>query len=169
MQVSRMISLSLVLLTLLALLSGCGSSTDQKTAVTDEGIVIYDTDGPTDSMNYTNYMNKEINLVMNILSTHIANADNLTKGKYILEDELSAVIADRDKVAEAIDSIEGLNPPSQYEDDRAVTLERLVNADNTLETYQAALEDGETDLQDYIDLMEGDYVTLSSAFNLPWE
>lgn len=169
MRISKIVSFSLVFFALLAFASGCGASTDQKTAVTDEGIVIYDTDGPTDSMNYTNYMNKEINLVMNILSTHIANADNLAKGKYILEDELSAVIADRDKVAEAIDSIEGLNPPSQYEDDRTVTLERLVNADNTLEAYQTALEDGETDLQDYIDLMEGDYVTLSSAFNLPWE
>ena len=168
MQIHR-IAISLLSFLLVFCLIGCGASTDQKTAVTEEGIVIYDTDGPTDSMNYTNYVNKEINLVMNILTTHISNADNLVKGKYILEDELSAVISDRDKVAEAIDSVEGFNPPSQYEDDRAVVLERLVNVDNTLEAYQAALEDGETELQDYIDLMEGDYITLSSAFNLPWE
>lgn len=163
--------LALFVLSALAcgLLTGCAESAKQKTDVTDEGIVIYDTDTATDSMNYTNYANKEIDLVMNILSTHIANADNVNKGKYIAFDELSAVIADRDKVAEAIDSVEGLNPPNQYEDDRDTILERLTNADGTLEAYQEALEDGETDLQDYIDLMEGDYVALSGAFNLPWE
>lgn len=163
----------LIFLTLSALtiglLTSCGDSTDQKTDITDEGVVIYDTDTATDSMNYTNYTNKEIDLVMNILSTHIANADNVNKGKYIASDELSALISDRDKVAEAIDSVEGLNPPNKYEDDRDTILERISNADGTLEAYQKALEDGETDLQDYIDLMEGDYVALSGVFNLPWE
>lgn len=161
---------ALLILTLIPLSLAAGCSKPAKTPeLTADGFVVYDTENSTDANNYTVYTNKEIILVMNILSAHMSNADNLNKDKYILDDELNAVIKDRDKVAEAIASVEGLNPPNDYEDDREAILERMVNADSTLEAYQDALENEETDFQDYIDLMEGDFTSLSALCDLPWE
>lgn len=150
-------------------LTSCGDSIDSKTDITSDGIVIYDTDTATDSLNYTNYVNKELGLVINILSSHITQADNLDKGKYIVKDEITALESDLDRVSEAIDSVEGLNPPNEYEDDREDILTRMVNAENTLKNYLEALNNPDINYDDYISLMEGDVAALTAVYNLPWE
>lgn len=103
---------------------------------------------------------------MNILTTHMANSTKVAKGKYPATDELATVKADLDKVQEAINTVNTLNPPNEYEDEREVMLTRLNNAKSTLEAYRDAVEDGVTDLADYADLMESDHISLTAAFNL---
>ena len=72
-------------------------------------------------------------------------------------------------VAEAIESVETLKPPTDYEDDRDTILQKLVNAQSSLSEYHSALSDNSDDLQSAVDLMESDYISLSGSFNLPWE
>ena len=153
-----------------ALLAGCSQKTGTEALLTDNGIVIYNSDDSTDAMNYVTYVNKELDLVMNVLSTHMANGDSISKGDYIVEDEIDAVDESLVLVAEAIESVNTLNPPEGYENDRLAILRRMKNAENTLEAYKKALEAGKTSsIGDYVKLMEGDYVTLSGYFDIFWE
>jgi hypothetical protein len=153
-------------------LTACSPApTDNYKKVDNSGNVVeYSTQDSIDPTNYTIYVNKELDLVMNILSTHISMGDNIIKGKYFAADELANVKSDLDMVAEAISSVEVLNPPTDYEDDRAAILRKMVNAQDTLNAYCEVLESGDlTNLQDCVDLMESEYISLSGSFNVQWE
>lgn len=151
-----------------ASMTACTSSSNY--AKVDDNSVEYSTQTSLDPLNYTTYVNKEITLIMNILTTHIAVGDKIAKGSYIVADELTNLEADLDMVAEAVASVEVLNPPTDYEDDRESILRKMVNAQSSLQAYYDALDsDATANLQDYLDLMEVDYVALSGAFNLTWE
>lgn len=157
----------------LALLLGCTtacSSSDDNYQKIDDDTVQYSTDDAIDPANYTTYVNKELDLVMNILSTHVSVGDNIIKGKYSADDEAESVKADLDMVNEAIASVESLHPPTDYEDDRDAILAKMVNAKGALQAYYDILTSDSLDtLQDSVDLMESEYISLSGSFNLPWE
>ena len=155
----------------IGMLTGCSTKKHSENYAKIDGsdTVEYNTNDSTDPQNYTTYVNKEINLVLNILETHVATGDHIIIGKAIINDEIKAVTADLDMVAEAIESVETLKPPTDYEDDRDTILQKLVNAQSSLSEYRSALSDNSDDLQSAVDLMESDYISLSGSFNLPWE
>lgn len=154
---------------ILSTLCSCGGQ-ERRAEITDEGIVLYNTDDAPDANNYTAYVNKELTLVMNILRTHMTTAENIINGKALAADESKNLTGDIDLVEEAVESVETMNPPLDYEDDREAILTKLANALDTLTSYQEALDDGESDsLQNFIDLMESDYSALSGSFNILWE
>lgn len=154
---------------ILSTLCSCGGQ-ERRAEITDEGIVLYNTDDAPDANNYTAYVNKELTLVMNILRTHMTTAENIINGKALAADESKNLTGDVDLVEEAVKSVETMNPPLDYEDDREAILTKLTNALDTLTSYQEALDDGESDsLQAFIDLMESDYSALSGSFNILWE
>lgn len=166
---SKRICILILLLPVLALF-GCTQKPKAEALITDSGVVIYNTDDSTDAMNYVTYVNKELDLVMNILSSHMANGNSIAKGDYIVEDEIDAVTESLVLIDEAIESVDTLNPPEGYGNDRLAILRRMKNAENTLEAYKEALESGKTSsIGDYVKLMEGDYVSLSGYFNVFWE
>ena len=162
--------LLLFIITVLPLIVLGGCATPATPAPADNGAVTYRTDTSTDAMNYTTYVNKELDLVMNILSSHIANGRQVAKGEYIAEDEIDAAAESLVYIADAIDSVDLLNPPAEYEDSRLAILRRMNNAADTVGAYRAALEEGRTeDIDEYVKLMEGDYIALSGVFNVMWE
>lgn len=164
----RKLCAAILCVSCVATMTACTSSNNY--AKVDSDSAEYTTQNPVDPLNYTTYVNKEITLIMNILTTHIAVGDKIAKGSYIVADELTNLKADLDMVAEAVESVETLNPPTDYEDDRDSILRKMVNAQSSLQAYYDALDSGATlNLEDYLDLMEADYVALSSAFNLVWE
>lgn len=146
----------------------CGCAPEKTvTDITDSGIVIYNTDDSTDPLNYITYVNKEINAIMNTLSSHIGNGENLIHGRYVLNDEIENVKTSLNSINEAIEFVEGLNPPDGYSDDRESILRCMANAEETLKEYQQVLELHETTgIPDCIDLMQGDYTALSGVFSL---
>lgn len=157
---------------LLATLPGCNSNSNENYAkVQEDGTIKYNTDDEVDPMNYTIYVNKEITLMTNILSTHISNGDNVEKGKYLATDELKTVESDLDLVQEAIDSVDTLHPPTDYEDDREAILTAMVTAQDSLERYRDALNgEGAQTIKECIGLMEGDYATLTGKMQaVYWE
>lgn len=154
----------------LSILPGCHSEKEVHYTVVPDDTTVYFTEDSVDAYNYTMYVNKEITLVANILETHMAIGDSIQKGKYLAEDEIDSVRSDLDMVAEAIASVETLNPPRDYEDDRSAILSRMANAESSLSAYLEALEDSDTSaVGSAVDLMEGDYIALTGAFNLMWE
>lgn len=125
---------------------------------------------PGDALNYVLYTNKEITLVMNQLETHMANSMLVQSKDYPVEDEIDNVTASIDLTKEAIQSVESLAPTNEYEDDRDEILRRLVNAENTLESYKECLESGDlSKLGQYADLMQADFAALKAMFNNAWE
>jgi len=167
MRINRVLSFILIATSILAL-AGCASV--DADVLNNSDAVLYYSEEPVDPLNYTMYTNKEIDLVLNELSTHIANADSLSKGRYVLSDEITAVEDSINSVQSAIDSVESINPPDAYEDDREIILQRMTNAKDSLTSYLSALKDDKTDdLSAYIDLMHGDYVALSGTFNMMWD
>lgn len=170
----RSLILSLIVFCVLGcfgLLSGCAPVADGSYQKADQDTSVeYSTEYAQDVYNYTLNVNRELDLILNKLSTHTAIGNQIIRGKYIAEDEASTVEHDLDMVAEAIESVEFLNPPVGYEDDRDTILTQMVNAQSSLQAYLNILQSGDTSgLQDAVDMMEGDFVTITSAFNLPWE
>jgi len=146
-------------------------NSDNYAKVQEDGTVEYDTSAAVDPMNYTMYANKEITMITNILSSHIANGDNVVKGKYLASDELRTLEGNLDMVQEAIDSVDTMHPPADYEDDREAILAAMLNAQDSLTRYQDALNgEGSLSIEKCVDLMEGDYITLTSKMQAAyWE
>lgn len=167
--VSKHILAVLLVGTLLCSTSCSTPETNYQTLDPDDSVT-FNTEDSLDPLNYTTYVNKEIDLVLNILSSHMSAGDNIVKGKYPAEDEIAALEADLDLVDEAITSVETFNPPLDYDDDRDAILAKMANAQSSLTEYYDTLKEGDTDgIISCVDLLESDYIALSGAFNLPWE
>lgn len=153
------------------LLSACTKQPNDNYAKIDsDDVVQYTTDDALDPQNYTTYVNKELNLMMNLISSHVTSGDSLIKGNGVLADELASVKHSLDLAAEAITSVETLHPPKEYEDDRDTILQKMVNAKATMEAYRDTLEAEDTDsLRSIVDTLSSDYASLSGSFNMPWE
>lgn len=145
----------------LALLSGCADEPNYA-KVEDDGTITYSTDDAVDPMNYTLYVNKELTLVSNILSTHIINGNNIIKEDYPASDALTSLKDDLDLVEEAIASVETMHPPEEYVDDREAILTAMVTAQDSLLRYRDTLSgDNTLTLEDCVNLMEGDYTNIT--------
>lgn len=157
---------------ILSSLPGCANqNSDNYVKVQDDGTIEYDTNDAVDPMNYTLYVNKELTVITNILSSHIANGDNVVKGKYLASDEAKTLESNLDMVQESIDSIDTLHPPTDYEDDREAILTAMLTAQDSLTRYKDALNgEGSLSIEECVDLMEGDYITLTSKMQAAyWE
>lgn len=171
-KVSKMTALCCgVMVAALPLFSGCTASEPHYTQVADDGSIEYATDDATDAMNYTLYVNKELTLVSNVLSTHIINGTNVISEQYPTSDALISLNDDLDLVEEAIASVETLHPPEAYIDDREAILTAMVTAQDSLLRYQKALNGDESlSVEDCVHLMEGDYTNVTGKMQATyWE
>ena len=163
----KKILLLFVILAIAISVSGC--SKHFNTTPTDPAYVQYNAN-PVDALNYSLYTNKEITMVLNALESHTANALLVQKGSYPVADEIANLQTSLDMVGEAIESVELLAPPKDYDDERTDILRRMVNAQDTLKAYKTCLEKNELEnIPRYIDMMSGDFASLKALFNNLWE
>lgn len=163
---------ALACILILSSMPGCANQNNENYAkVQDDGTIEYNTNDAVDPMNYTLYVNKELTAITNILSSHIANGDNVVKGKYLASGEAKTLEENLDMVQEAIDSVDTLRPPTDYEDDREAILTAMLTAQDSLTRYKDALNgEGSLSIEECVDLMEGDYITLTSKMHATyWE
>lgn len=150
-------------------LSGCQtdfSKPNIDTQITESGIKVYQTDTALSPMEYTLAVNKEIDIALNILEGHMATGKMIADGDYPIQDELLNIASSLDVVQETIESVDSLTPPKEYTDERLSIVQKLTNAKKTLEVYQNYLTDNDlTHVTDAIELMEGDFASLKTAFN----
>lgn len=136
------------------------------TEITNSGVVVYTTDNALSPLEYTIAVNKEIGIAMNILEGHMGTGKLVARGDYPVSDELMNVEHSLDVLQETIDSVNLMNPPKDYTDERLAVVQRLTNAKSTLEVYQKYLEDKDMEhIQDAIELMEGDFTALKTVYN----
>lgn len=164
----KKISLITIFLATLSLTLTACDTTEDNYYKTD-GSKTYTTQTSIDTQNYTMYVGKEITLVTNLLNSHISVGTLIAQGKYPIADEIVNLSNSLDLTKEAIESVETMYPPTGYEDEREAILQKLSNAYNSLESYNNALINENDKIKDCINLMEGDFISLSSSFNVLWE
>lgn len=165
-------SICLCLLIALVLIgTGCNIQTDFskpqiETEVTDAGITVYSSDTALGALEYTIAVNKEIGIAMNLLEGHMATGKMVADGNYPVSDELLNLSASLDVLQETIDSVDSLNPPQDYGDERITVVQKLTNAQKTMVAYQKYLSLNDiASMYDAIELMEGDFTSLKMSFN----
>ena len=152
----------LCLLFTLLLLSGCGAVQEQTSA--DDG---YTPDTATDALNYTTYVDKELGLVMNLLATHLGSSRTALASAALKANEMQSVSESLLLIVDAIDSVDTLRPPDEYEDLRNSILRRLEEAKEAITEYQSALETADADaVETAVTRMESAYVALTGAFTI---
>lgn len=152
----------LCLLFALLLLSGC--STAHEPVSEDDG---YTTDTATDALNYTTYVDKELGLVMNLLTTHLGNSRTASDSTELTDNEIQNVTETLLLISDAMDSVDTLRPPNGYEDLRLSALRRLEEAEEAIMGYQSALENSDsTAVEAAVTEMESAYVALTGVFTL---
>lgn len=119
-----------------------------------------------DALNYSQYVGKELSMMMNELESRMTNAKQLEGKSIAVEDEIEYANQSLVLIQEAIDTISKINPPETYDDDREATLKCMNDAKDSVTAYIDYLESGNTDkLTDYIEDMQLRFSALSSRFN----
>ena len=120
---------------------------------------------PVDALNYCSYRNQRLTVVLNLLETHMANGMAVSSGQRSSEAELDLVSSSISTVTEAIAFIERLAPPTNYEKNREESLSLLSSALNTLLLYQQTLREDAARVNECVELMSQDFVSIKKLFN----
>lgn len=135
----------------------------------DDPSVTYDTDVAYSPQMYTSYINKQIEPVTNALVSQMGLADKVCEYEYPVEDAIKSGKSAIELIDKSIKGVDNVLPPAQYMSLREDTLQALVNAKDTIETYVKELEQPNVNsarIKSCRDLMEGDFITLTGLFNV---
>lgn len=149
----------------LVLLCGCVQHPWQKNA--DD--TIYSAQFPYSDVEYTMYVNRELDPVTNVLSANLMLARNVADDEYPQEDALMSATSALKTVQESKENINVMQPATGYEDYRLDVLQALVNAENTLETYIKILAESSPDRESLLaiaEVMESDFIAITALFNI---
>lgn len=157
----QLIALSLALIMLCCVFSGCQSSQQPATEPT------YNMSYGLDAMQYCLFLNKQSTTVLNQLSTHMVLAlrvTNETKDN-ALESARNSLTAIQDARYE----VDIMCPPAEYANNRVNTLRLFDNAAADIKQMIAALECTPIDsaaLSALVEQMQTDFAALTAAFNV---
>ena len=155
----KYISLICAVVMIAALLAGCGQPFD---ANRDD----YWNNTRMDALNYSQYVCKELSMVMNQLDSRMTNGKLIQKNSLAVEDEIEYAETSLKLIDESIDTISKIYPPETYDDDRLDTLACMNDARDSVSQYITYLKSGNTDkIGDYIEDMEFRFSSLSARFN----
>lgn len=135
----------------------------------DESSVTYDTDVAYSPQMYTSYINKQIEPVTNALVSQMGLADKVCDSEYPVQDAITSAKTARETIETSIKGVDNVFPPAKYTSLREDVLQALVNAKDTIDTYISELEQpyvNSAKIKSCRDLMEGDFITLTSLFNV---
>lgn len=167
MQTKSIIATSLCSLMVLATLTGC-SGIGYGTATSDQ--TVYSAQFAQSPLEYTNFLNKEIEAVTNQLSTQIMLAESVSKNNYPVADAITSVGDSIQIVEECINNVDTMQPPASYSENRTSTLSLMQNAKSSLEAYKAALMEGNSSaIESSKSVMQSDYIAVTAQFGAYWE
>lgn len=149
-------------LTLCACMTGCSSIEPP-----DPSTGKYSTQYPQSVLEYSIYMNKQITVFTNQISTRLNQAAHSKDGIY--ENEADLATESVEIMQDAYDEVIATQPPKNYEDDRLATLEAMQTAIDHMQEYADAAANGETDFSDYTHSFESDFNALTGMASLYYE
>lgn len=127
----------------------------------------YATQNKTTSIEYRIYINKQITVFVNQISTRMGICKNANEGYF---DENEKILAN--------DSLRILNdtysetctvyPPNGADEDREMVLNVMKTAITHMEDYIECLENG-TSIEEYFKIFENDFIQLTGAASLYYE
>lgn len=155
----------LILAVIITVLTGCQATIGPNDPSIMNG---YNTQSSPSSLEYGIYMNKQITVYINQLTTHMSTIAN-TKDGPIYENELLVAEESLKILQDVYDEVSLTMPPVNGEDDRNVTLICMDTAIEHMEEFIEALKNGETDLDGYANDFQNDIYGLTNMANMYYE
>ena len=147
-------------------LTGCQKESEPHYYEIEESVDAFSPSSPTDTLNYSLYINREMNTVLNLLEGHMARGRNVVKGSYEIEDELDNVDESLTTITEVMASVEALLPPKGYEDKEDSVSHKLISIKDLLYSYQDVLTEQDMEgIQNCVDMMWGQFADLQSQYS----
>lgn len=124
----------------------------------------YATQYPQTTLEYSIYINKQITVFVNELSTRLNQAVHSTDGVY--ENETEATEQSIQSLQETLDNVTAMQPSVGKEDDRLSLITAMQTALDHMKEYKESVESGETDLTNYSHIFETDINVLTGMASL---
>ena len=143
-------------------ITGCSTQIqpDSKSAGT------YSTQTPMSSLEYSIYMNKQITVFTNQLSSRMIMAKNAENSSY--ENEKDLAEESLKVLQDTLDEVTVTKPAKTAEDDRETAIEAMQTAVDHMKQYVDALDD-EKDVKAFADTFQNDFNALSGLANLYYQ
>lgn len=134
----------------------------------------YQTQYPASAQEYNLAINKKLTPILNILEGHIAKAQDITNGRYLVENEIISVEDSLNYLNDIYESCKVIYPPKSETQRHQDTLMQIKRAINSIEVYKETLEAttdlGDTkqkeDINKSADIMKSEYISLKNMFNV---
>lgn len=147
-------------------MAGCQKESEPHYYEIEEGVDAFGPSSLTDTLNYSLYINREMNAVLNLLEGHMARGRDVVKGSYDVEDELVNVDESLTAITEVMASVEALLPPNGYEDKEDSISHKLISIKDLLYSYQDVLTEQDMEgIQNCVDMMGGQFADLKSRYS----
>lgn len=154
----------IVLFSALFLCSVTGCATNIQPDSAQDGT--YSTQTPMTSLEYSIYMNKQITVFANQISTRLLMANNSTDRSYENEADLSDESV---KILEdVLDEVTVTKPAATSDDDREKTIQAMQTALEHMQAYAKAVRD-EKDVTKFKDDFQNDFNALTGLANLYYQ
>lgn len=138
----------------------CGCSIDPPDP--DNGT--YATQYPQSALEYSIYLNKQITVFTNQISTRLNQAVHSKDGNY--ENEADLAQQSVDIMQDTLDEVTATESSDYSEENRLSVIEAMQTAIDHMKDYTAAVKNGESDLTDYTHSFENDFNALTGLASL---
>lgn len=140
------------------LLSGCSIDPPDP----DNGT--YATQYPQSALEYSIYLNKQITVFTNQISTRLNQAVHSKDGNY--ENEADLAQQSVDIMQDTLDEVTATESSDYSEENRLSVIEAMQTAIDHMKDYTEAVKNGESDLTDYTHSFENDFNALTGLASL---
>ena len=148
---------------LMLLLTGCDTKIEPDKPTDGK----YATQNQTSSLEYSIYMNKQITVFTNQLSTRMGSAKNISNG-YNVDNEITLAEQSLSVMQAAYDETNTVYPPNGADDDRQATLTAMETSISHMENYIEDLKSN-NDVSGYFKDFENDFNQLAGLASLYYE
>lgn len=124
----------------------------------------YATQYPQSALEYSIYLNKQITVFTNQISTRLNQAVHSNDGNY--ENEADLAQQSVDIMQDTLNEVTATESSDYSEENRLSVIEAMQTAIDHMKDYTAAVKNGESDLTDYTHSFENDFNALTGLASL---
>ena len=159
----KIIKFLLTVLLSLTLMIACGCTASQNTES-------YTAEFPYDPQQYMLFLNKEVQGITNHLTTCIMAVTKSVNGDYPPEQALTNIHDCLTLLWEAQEAVKSMRPPTAYTNTRDSLLEAIQDTEtNCLACAEKLQEENPDALLELAELLQGNFVSLTSSVNAYWK